>query len=108
MKITIYSKPNCPYCSMAKNLAEMKGAEVRYYARRGLDAKAFMAEFPTARTFPQIVPNGTKIGGYQQLRKRLAKFKFREDEILTRASNHIIQTYDAHYSMNKIQSTELL
>ena len=41
-------------------------------------------------------------------RKRLAKFKFREDEILTRVSNHIIQTYDAHYSMNKIQSTEFI
>ncbi len=23
-------------------------------------------------------------------------------------SNHIIQTYDAHYSMNKIQSTEFI
>lgn len=41
-------------------------------------------------------------------RKRLADFKFREDEILTKVSNHIIQTYDAHYSMNKIQSTEFI
>ena len=38
----------------------------------------------------------------------MAKFKFREDEILTKVSNHIIQTYDAHYSMNKIQSTEFI
>ena len=45
MKITIYSKPNCPYCSMAKNLAEMKGAEVRYLMLgEDFDAKAFMAE----------------------------------------------------------------
>lgn len=41
-------------------------------------------------------------------RKRLAKYKFREDEILTKVSNHILQTYDAHYSMNKIQSTEFI
>ena len=41
-------------------------------------------------------------------RKRLAKFKFREDEILNQVSNHIIKTYDAHYSMNKIQSTEFI
>ncbi len=41
-------------------------------------------------------------------RKRLAKFKFREDEIMTMVSNHIIKTYDAHYSMNKIQSTEFI
>lgn len=41
-------------------------------------------------------------------RKRLANYKFREDEILTKVSNHILQTYDAHYSMNKIQSTEFI
>lgn len=38
----------------------------------------------------------------------MANFKFREDEILTKVSNHIIKTYDAHYSMNKIQSTEFI
>ena len=72
MKITIYSKPSCPYCTMAKNLAEMKGAEVRYLMLgEDFDAKAFMAEFPTARTFPQVILNGTKIGGYQQLEKEI-------------------------------------
>tara|TARA_Y100000361_G_C11143042_1_gene336316 strand:+ start:903 stop:1124 length:222 start_codon:yes stop_codon:yes gene_type:complete len=72
MKITIYSKPNCPYCTMAKNLAEMKGAEVRYLMLgEDFDSKSFMAEFPTARTFPQVILNGVKIGGYQQLEKEI-------------------------------------
>jgi len=72
MKITIYSKPNCPYCTMAKNLAEMKGAEVRYLMLgEDFDAKAFMAEFPTARTFPQIILDDEKIGGYTDLDKAL-------------------------------------
>jgi len=38
----------------------------------------------------------------------LAKYKFREDEILIKVSNYILQTYGAHYSMNKIQSTEFI
>ena len=29
-KITIYSKPDCGYCVMAKNLAEQRGCEVEY------------------------------------------------------------------------------
>lgn len=74
MKITIYSKPNCPYCTMAKNLAVMKGAEVRYLMLgEDFDAKNFMAEFPTARTFPQIILNGKKIGGYTELEKALSE-----------------------------------
>jgi len=36
------------------------------------------------------------------------KYKFKEDEILLLIKNHITQTYDAHYSMNKIQSTEFI
>ncbi len=70
MKVTIYSKPNCPYCVMAKNLAEREGAEVRYLSMgEDYDAKNFMAEFPTARTFPQIIVNGKKIGGYAEFEK---------------------------------------
>ena len=50
----------------------MKGAEVRYLMLgEDFDSKSFMAEFPTARTFPQVILNGTKIGGYQQLEKEI-------------------------------------
>ena len=35
-------------------------------------------------------------------------FKFNEDAILQMVQNHIIQTYHAHYSMEKIQSTEFI
>ena len=30
MKVEIYSKPQCPYCDMAKNLAEQKGYDLTY------------------------------------------------------------------------------
>ena len=34
--------------------------------------------------------------------------KFNEDVAMNMLQNHIIKTYDSHYSMNKIQSTEFI
>lgn len=34
--------------------------------------------------------------------------KFNEDKALEMLKNHILKTYDSHYSMNKIQSTEFI
>ena len=34
--------------------------------------------------------------------------KFNEDVAMNMLRNHIIKTYDSHYSMNKIQSTEFI
>jgi hypothetical protein len=34
--------------------------------------------------------------------------KFNEEDALRIVTNHITKTYDAHYSMNKIQSTEFI
>lgn len=36
------------------------------------------------------------------------KYKFNEDEVLNMVKNHILGTYDQHYSMEKIQSTEFI
>jgi hypothetical protein len=36
------------------------------------------------------------------------KYKFSEDVVLNKLRNHILGTYDQHYSMNKIQSTEFI
>lgn len=72
VKIIIYSKPNCPYCTRAKALAEMKGADTTYLMLgEDFNAQEFMAEFPTARTFPQIILDNEKIGGYTDLDKAL-------------------------------------
>jgi len=38
----------------------------------------------------------------------VSKYKFNELEILQQVQNHITNTYNAHYSMNKIQSTEFI
>ena len=68
--VIIYSKPQCPYCTMAKQLAESRGDSVEYkMLGEDYEAKELMETFPGARTFPQIILNGEKIGGYTELRK---------------------------------------
>ena len=66
--ITIYGKPRCPFCDRAKALCEQKGLDYEY---KMLDADytsdEFFETFPGARTFPQIIMNGEKIGGYAGL-----------------------------------------
>ena len=67
-RVTIYSKENCPYCKMAEQLALQHNSIVMYKVLgEHFDAKELMEEFPGARTFPQIILNDEKIGGYTDL-----------------------------------------
>ena len=70
MKVEIYSKPQCPYCDMALNLAIAEKAE---YTKLMLDEdfgrEDMLEKFPTARTFPQIIVDGEKIVGYTEFKK---------------------------------------
>jgi glutaredoxin 3 len=76
MKVEIYSKPQCPYCDMAKNLAEREGYELTYkMLDEDFDREALMETFPGARTFPQIIVDGNKIGGYQEFKKLVDEVK---------------------------------
>jgi glutaredoxin 3 len=66
--IIIWGKPQCSHCESAKRLLDSR--ELAYeYRQLGVDfeREEVIAEFPEARTFPQIVINGNKIGGYAQL-----------------------------------------
>ena len=69
--VIIYSKPQCPYCDMAKQLATSKGDNVEYkMLGKDYDAGELFKTFPDARTFPQIIFNGVKIGGYTELKSQ--------------------------------------
>jgi len=69
MKVEIYSKPQCPYCDMAKRLAEQKGYDLTYkMLNEDFDRETLMETFPGARTFPQIIVDGEKIGGYTEFK----------------------------------------
>ena len=70
MKVEIYSKPQCPYCDMAKALAEQKGHDLTVKMLDvDFDREALMETFPGARTFPQIKVDDKHIGGYTDLEK---------------------------------------
>ena len=69
MKVTIYSKPQCPFCVQAKALAEREGHELTYkMLDEDFDRETLMETFPGARTFPQIIVDGDKIGGYTEFK----------------------------------------
>ena len=67
MKVEIYSKPQCPFCVQAKSLAEREGHELIYkMLDEDFDRETLMETFPGARTFPQIIVDGEKIGGFTE------------------------------------------
>lgn len=65
--IEIYGKPQCPYCVKAKNLCEQRGFKYTYKTLGDDYSKEELLEtFPGARTVPQIIVGGNKVGGYEQ------------------------------------------
>lgn len=68
--ITIYGKTACSYCNAAKQLCETRGYKYEY---KQLDVdftrEDVFETFPGARTFPQIIVGGTKVGGYNEMLK---------------------------------------
>ena len=69
MKVEIYSKPQCPCCTQAKALAEREGYELTYkMLDEDFDRETLMETFPGARTFPQIIVDGEKIGGFTEFK----------------------------------------
>ena len=76
MIVEIYSIPQCPYCDMAKNLAEREGYDLTYkMLDEDFDREALMETFPGARTFPQIIVDGKKIGGYTEFKQLVDEAK---------------------------------
>ena len=66
MKNVIWSRDDCPFCIEAKKLMENQGFEfevIDVYENK----QRFREEFPDAKTVPQIIFNGRKIGGYNEL-----------------------------------------
>jgi glutaredoxin 3 len=85
MKLTVYSKDNCPFCDRAKNLLKLKGIEFEE-VRIDLDeqAKAFIVS-EGHRTVPQIYRNGELFvtGGYNGL----ARLNDKDFNILKESQN---------------------
>ena len=69
MNVEIYSKPACPFCVQAKALAEKEGYQLTYkMLDEDFTREELFEVFPTARTFPQIIVDGEKIGGFTEFK----------------------------------------
>ena len=71
MKIVIYSKNNCQYCTKAKNLVKNLGLEYEELSFEkdfsGDVEKLVEHVGKKVRTMPQIKIDGILVGGYNQL-----------------------------------------
>ena len=64
MNFSVYSRDGCPYCvkiAEVLHLAELK--HVIYKLDRDFDRESFYGQFGQGSTFPQVVLNGTNLGG---------------------------------------------
>lgn len=73
MKAIVWSKYHCPYCQQAKELLTQKGIE--FEERKigdGYTKEDLLEAVPTAKTVPQIFLDEELIGGFTELKQRLA------------------------------------
>ena len=71
MEVKIYSKDNRIFCTKAKAVLSSHNPQV-LMLDEDYSRDQFFEIFPTAKTFPQIIINGEKIGGYHELERWMA------------------------------------
>ena len=73
MKAIIWSKYNCAYCDQAKALLNQNS--IPYEERKigdGWTKEQLLEAVPTARTVPQIFLGEEYVGGFSELKQKLA------------------------------------
>jgi glutaredoxin 3 len=66
--VIVYTTDMCPYCSSAKKLLDKRGVSYEEInLARDPDGRQALAQVTGMVTFPQIVIDGTSIGGFDQL-----------------------------------------
>jgi glutaredoxin len=74
MKAIVWSKDACPYCDQAKSLLKTKGIEFEERnVSRDWTKEQLLEAVPTARSVPQIFLDEELVGGFTELRKKLAE-----------------------------------
>ena len=64
MNFTVYTRDGCPYCTQVKQVLQGKGYNyVEYKLGVDFQREAFYGQFGQGSTFPQVVLNGTNLGG---------------------------------------------
>jgi len=73
MKAIIWSKYHCTFCDQAKALLKQKG--IPFEERKigdGYTKEELLEAVPNARTVPQIFLDGELVGGFTELKQKLA------------------------------------
>ncbi len=66
--VTVYTTDMCPYCRSAKALLDRRGVTYEEInLARDPDSRRELAELTGMVTFPQVVIDGSSIGGFQEL-----------------------------------------
>jgi glutaredoxin 3 len=66
--VKVYTTDMCPYCRSAKTLLDRRGIEYEEInLARDPDSRRELSELTGMVTFPQILIDGTPIGGFDQL-----------------------------------------
>lgn len=64
MNFAVYTRPGCPYCDQVKQVLSGKGYSYQEYVLgSSFTREQFYKEFGNGSTFPQVLLNGTKLGG---------------------------------------------
>ena len=64
MNFTVYSKDGCPFCTKVVQVLQLaKLNHVVYELGDHFDEDGFYGQFGNGSTFPQVVLNGTNLGG---------------------------------------------
>jgi len=74
MTATVWTKPGCPFCDMAKTLLEQKG--IAYEERNignGWTREQLLEAVPTAKTVPQIFIDDQYIGTFEHLKQHFTQ-----------------------------------
>lgn len=81
--VVIWSKPDCPYCSRAKNVLRSNNVQfTEKMLNRDFTREQLLETYPTARSFPVIALDGFYIGGYTQLVEKLNEVNNNTQQLL--------------------------
>lgn len=76
MNFTVYTKTGCPYCHKVVNVLQLSELRhVVYKLGEDFTKEEFYAEFGKGSTFPQVIFNDVKLGGFTETVKFLKENK---------------------------------
>tara|TARA_B100001094_G_scaffold331902_1_gene401853 strand:- start:4150 stop:4383 length:234 start_codon:yes stop_codon:yes gene_type:complete len=69
MTVQVYTRSQCTYCTAAKQLLNTKNIAFEEISLDDMQIlEEFKTQYPGVRQVPQIIINGERIGGYQELK----------------------------------------